>query len=306
MKRVLTAAVLIPAVVLLVFKAPPVLVLLAVAAVSYFCVREFVEIAKGHGLRLLKTLIYAFVLIPYLVPALLSLKSDFQTDLALSWFLKLLVCAPLAFLIPAMLREDLSKALPDAAVSLLGFLYIGMGLFSVWFQFAWGGYSRFLVFCLLVIVWSGDIAAYFGGTYLGRRKLAPRISPNKTWEGAIASFIAATGLGSLLLLNANAIFYWFVENHLVYSWEQWTVGTTAHLVCPTWFAVTASASINIAAQLGDLAESAIKRGANLKDSGAIIPGHGGMLDRVDALLFAAPVAMLLFAIGPSPIYYSLP
>ena len=170
-------------------------------------------------------------------------------------------------------KEDLSEALPDAAVSLLGFLYIGMGLFAVWFLHAWGGYSRFLVFCLLVIVWSGDIAAYFIGTYMGRRKLAPRISPNKTWEGAIASLVTATVLGSTVLLNANPIFYWFVNHHLVYSWEQWTVGSYAHFVCPMWFAVSASAIINIAAQLGDLAESAMKRGANLKDSGAILPGH---------------------------------
>jgi phosphatidate cytidylyltransferase len=207
-------------------------------------------------------------------------------------------------LFPSGLRDSNSL---DAAVSLLGFFYIGMGLFSVWFLHSFGGKSRLLVFCLLVIVWSGDISAYLVGTYLGRRKLAPRISPNKTWEGTIASLVTGTALGSVVLLNANSIFAWLVSHHLIYSWQQWMVGTYASLVCPTWFAVTASALINVAAQLGDLAESAMKRGASLKDSGAILPGHGGMLDRVDALLFAAPVAMLLFALGPTTaIYYNFP
>ena len=305
MKRVLTAVVLIPLVVLLVFRAHPALLLLTLGVVSYFCVREFMEIAKGHGLQPLRALLFGFVLLPYLAP-LLTLAFEFNESLALAWFLKLLVCSPFAFLIPPIFGKDLNKAFPNAAVSLLGFLYVGMGLFSIWFLYAWGGYSRFLVFCLLVVVWSGDIAAYFVGTYLGRRKLAPTISPNKTWEGAIASFVTATALGSAVLLNAHPIFAWLVSHHLVYSWEQWMVGTYASLVCPIWFAVTASALINLAAQLGDLAESAMKRGASLKDSGAILPGHGGMLDRVDALLFAAPVAMLLFAIGPTPIYYNFP
>ena len=296
MKRVLTAVVLIPAVLLLVFKAAPALVLLAVAGVSYFCVREFVEIAKGHGLRPLKVLLFCLVLIPYLVPLMLWLKSGSEASLSPFPFIELVICSPLAILIAAMFRPNLSEALPDAAVSLLGFLYIGMGLFSVWFMLAGRGYSRLLVFCLLVVVWSGDISAYFVGTYLGRRKLAPRISPNKTWEGTIASLITATALGSAILLNANPIFDWLLRHHLVYFWEQWPVGSAAHFSCPTWFALTACATINIAAQLGDLAESAMKRGANLKDSGAILPGHGGMLDRVDALLFAAPVAMLLFVI----------
>lgn len=298
MKRVLTAVVLIPLVLLLVFKAHSALVLLAVGVVSYFCVGEFVEIAKGHGLRPFKTPLFGFVLLPYLVPLTLWLKSGSEPNLGAFPFVELLVCSPLAFLIPAMLRSNLSEALPDAAVSLLGFLYIGMGLFAVSFLHAWGGYSRILVLCLLVVVWSGDISAYYVGTYLGRRKLAPRVSPNKTWEGAIASFATATALGAAVLLNANLILDWLVRHHLLYSWEQWPIGAHAHFVCPLWFAFGVSGIINIAAQLGDLAESAMKRGASLKDSGAMIPGHGGMLDRVDALLFAAPVAMLLFAIGP--------
>lgn len=298
MKRVLTAVVLIPAVLLLVFRAPSALVLLAVGGISYFSVREFIEIAKRHGLHPFQVPLFGFVLLPYLIPLALWLKSGADPNLGVSPIVELLVCSPLAFLIPAMWRSNLSEALPDAAVSLLGFLYIGMGLFAASFLHTWGGYARILVLCLLVIVWSGDISAYYVGTYLGRRKLAPRISPNKTWEGAIASFTTATALGSIVLLNANPIFDWFVRQHLLYSWEQWPIGAYAPFVCPLWFAVGASAIINIAAQLGDLAESAMKRGADLKDSGALLPGHGGMLDRVDALLFAAPVAMLLFAIGP--------
>ena len=107
MKRVLTAVVLIPLVLLLVFKAHSAFVLLAVGVVSYFCVGEFVAIAKGHGLRPLKTLLFGFVLLPYLVPPVLSFVVGFVPDLAWDLFLKLIICSPLAFLIPATLRAPL-------------------------------------------------------------------------------------------------------------------------------------------------------------------------------------------------------
>ena len=296
MKRVLTAVVLIPLVLLLVFKADPAFLSLALGGVSYFCVREFVEIAKGHGLRPLKRLLFGFVLFPYLVPAFISFAFQFQPVPASSLFLLLLVCAPFAFLIPAVLRTNLNEALPDAAVSLFGFLYIGIGLFSILCLSSLVDYARLLVFCLLAIVWSGDVSAYYVGTYRGQRKLAPRISPNKTWEGAIASFAVATVVGSAILLNIQPIYDWLLTHRLIPPSEGPFTGWGAHLpVFPVWFALSASATINVAAQLGDLIESAMKRGARLKDSGAILPGHGGMLDRVDALLFAAPVAMLLFA-----------
>jgi phosphatidate cytidylyltransferase len=127
---------------------------------------------------------------------------------------------------------------------------------------------RHLVLVLMGTIWAGDAAAYYGGRALGRHKLAPTISPNKTVEGSIAglagSVLAGVGLGSLLLSFPIALL------------------------------AIASFAAGIAGQLGDLAESALKRSAGVKDSSSLLPGHGGMLDRLDSLLFAAPVFFWFF------------
>jgi phosphatidate cytidylyltransferase len=122
-----------------------------------------------------------------------------------------------------------------------------------------------LVFLLFAIVWLGDSAAYYVGSAFGRHKMAPRVSPNKSWEGAAAGFV--TGMVATLV------------------WSVWRLGE----VRPSLLAVGAATAV--AAQLGDLFESLLKRAVNTKDSGALLPGHGGMLDRIDALLFASPVQL---------------
>jgi phosphatidate cytidylyltransferase len=116
---------------------------------------------------------------------------------------------------------------------------------------------------LMAIVWLGDTAAFYVGSRIGRNKLAPTVSPNKTWEGAVAGF--ATGLAATV------------------AWSLWRLGEVDGRL------LLIGAATAVAAQLGDLVESMIKRGAGLKDSGDLLPGHGGMLDRMDAMLFAAPV-----------------
>jgi phosphatidate cytidylyltransferase len=127
----------------------------------------------------------------------------------------------------------------------------------------------------MCVVWAGDITALYVGRAWGRHKLAPNLSPNKTWEGAIGSLagslVAAGGLWSLAawLETLNSA-------RLSYPDE---VGYWLVLACV----------VNAAAQVGDLAESALKRSAGVKDSGNLLPGHGGVLDRIDALLLAAPV-----------------
>jgi phosphatidate cytidylyltransferase len=122
-----------------------------------------------------------------------------------------------------------------------------------------------LVFLLFAITWLGDTAAYYVGSRFGRHKMAPRVSPNKSWEGAAAGF--ATGVLATLI------------------WSAWRLGE----VRPALLLVGAATAV--AAQLGDLFESLLKRSVNTKDSGALLPGHGGMLDRIDALLFASPVLL---------------
>ncbi|RZA24705.1 MAG: hypothetical protein EOP10_09085, partial [Proteobacteria bacterium] len=136
-----------------------------------------------------------------------------------------------------------------------------------------GGDARY-IFLLCAIVWFGDTGAYFAGRSLGKHKLAPRMSPNKTWEGAIGGIFAS-------ILGASLIANWYGEGFL--SWP---------------LVIAAAIFGGIFGQLGDLTESTFKRFAEVKDSGKIFPGHGGFLDRVDGLLFAAPVIwFILFQFG---------
>ena len=165
----------------------------------------------------------------------------------------------------------LEEALPSQAITWLGALYLGLGLGLQLKLFLLQGTlprtgSR-LILSLFIITWFGDTAAYFVGSFFGKHKLAPRVSPKKSWEGAIGNF-AGNLLGASLMKAT---------------------------VCSEWSLVDVVALallLGTAGQLGDLVESTWKRSAGVKDSnagGVSIPGHGGMLDRVDSLVFAAPV-----------------
>jgi phosphatidate cytidylyltransferase len=123
------------------------------------------------------------------------------------------------------------------------------------------------VLFLLCVVWSNDTGAYLLGRWIGGPRLAPRISPGKTWSGAAGGLLAAVAVGLL----------------------------AAHVLAdaPSWRAIPLSAALAVVAQGGDLLESFVKRRLEVKDSGHLIPGHGGLFDRLDALLAAAPVAALL-------------
>ncbi len=183
-----------------------------------------------------------------------------------------------------MKREDLRGAFGAAMVSVFAFAYVALPLaFLVQLRQQWQG--AFLLLYLLLLVWVGDISAYLVGRTLGRHLMSPRISPKKTWEGAVASLAASLALGWWLFNHATLISTWLLNAHFIERKD----GIFA-LQRPSLLPILLlSAAINVAAQLGDLAESLIKRGAGVKDSGALLPGHGGMLDRIDALLFAAPV-----------------
>ena len=129
------------------------------------------------------------------------------------------------------------------------------------------------LFAVLLVNWVGDSAAMYVGKAFGRHKLAPSISPGKSWEGAIASVVLGSAAGTAYLL------------HFLSGAESLA------------FLLGLSLVANVAGQLGDLAESVLKRGARIKDSGELLPGHGGMLDRMDGALFAFPAAYLYLVVS---------
>jgi phosphatidate cytidylyltransferase len=189
-----------------------------------------------------------------------------------------------------MRRQQMSGGYPAAAASAFAFAYIALPMgMLVQLRQQWAG--AFWVLYLLLIVWAGDIFAYFVGRSLGRHLMAPRISPKKTWEGATASLAASLLVGILLFNHALQISSFFLRLGLI----QRRDGLFGLEKPEIWPVILLTVALNIAAQLGDLVESLIKRGAGVKDSGTILPGHGGMLDRIDALLFAAPVLWIYAA-----------
>jgi len=170
-----------------------------------------------------------------------------------------------------LFEKDLDTALASQALTWLGALYLGLGLgFQLkLFMFTDTTLSNTggrLILALYLIVWIGDSAAYFVGSLLGRHKLAPRVSPKKTWEGAVGNFLG--NVAAAFLIKAAVCTQWSPVDAVAIGLLLGTVG-----------------------QLGDLVESTWKRSAGVKDSnmgGMAIPGHGGMLDRIDSLVFAAP------------------
>ncbi|HLI84360.1 MAG TPA: phosphatidate cytidylyltransferase [Bryobacteraceae bacterium] len=248
MRRVLTALVLIPIVVYLVFFANVWLFGGVLAAVACLCFHEYRHLASAYGFGAPHWLGYIAG-----VPLLFVAREP--------WAGLLIVAASLAALALAMKARNLAHALPRAAFLALGVVYI----FGCW-RCAWlirGRSPHWLMFAL-VVNWAGDIGAYYVGRSIGKRRLAERVSPGKTWEGTAGSLVAS-------VLVAGAYLPRFLPGVPILQ-----------IVLPTL-------ATNAAGQLGDLCESVIKRGAGAKDSGSLLPGHGGMLDRVDSTLFALPV-----------------
>jgi phosphatidate cytidylyltransferase len=249
MKRVLTALVLIPTVTYVILWANYWVFLSVLLAVTLLCYYEYTTIAKGYGFGALSLMGYAAG------PLLLLLQGEI-------WPLVTLIA--LVALAAGMRADDLAKTLPRAALLLLGVVYV----FGCWkFAMPLREASPHWLMYALLLNWAGDTGAYYIGRAFGRHKMAPRVSPKKSWEGAIASLVTAVLVGGAYISR-------FVPGVTVLT----AIGLTV--------------VANAAGQLGDLAESAIKRGGSVKDSSAILPGHGGFLDRVDSTLFTLPVIYL--------------
>jgi phosphatidate cytidylyltransferase len=248
MRRVLTALVLIPFVVYIVLWANWWLFLGVLSLVALLCYYEYDGLAAGYGFGAPGPLGYGAGLLLLLAP-----KDP--------WPWLVAVLAGLIAMALAMRAGNLAHSLPRAAFLVVGLIYV----FGCW-RCAIGIRERnahWLLYTLLVC-WTGDVGAYYVGRRFGKRRLAERVSPGKTWEGAAGSLVASVLIAGAYLLH-------FVPGVSILA----IVGLT--LVA------------NAAGQLGDLCESMIKRGAGRKDSGTLLPGHGGMLDRVDSTMFVLPV-----------------
>ena len=250
MKRVLTALILIPVFCYLILWAPDVPFWAAAAGVAVLCFREYANLVSLHEIPKPGVFGYAAGLVVLFVP---------QRETAL-----IVIIALLAMTL-ALRSRELTEALAYAAALILGVLYI---FGSLRCAIDLRAISRYWVFFALSLNWVGDIAALYVGRAVGKHKMAPRVSPGKSWEGAIASVAAS-------MIYAAVYFPRLLP------------------AVPLLEALCITVAANIAGQFGDLCESALKRGAGVKDSGTLLPGHGGWLDRVDSGLFALPVVYLL-------------
>jgi phosphatidate cytidylyltransferase len=265
LKRELAAAIAIPIVFAVLFLLPPLAFDLLVAAVALAALWEFYRLAEKTGMPVAKAVGLVFGAATLLGWALLW---GFGT-VAL-WGLLLLVL--LSCVSQLFARVEVSIALGGASGTVFGVLSVALPATAMC---SLREVSPRAVLLLFLLVWGCDSFAYYTGKTLGRHKLAPRVSPNKTWEGTLGGFVGGT------LIGAAAGTWWVFPE-----------------LGPLRGALVGALATS-AGQLGDLVESLWKRGAGVKDSGTFLPGHGGFYDRIDSLLFAAPVLAVLIG-GSTP------
>ncbi|HEY1470929.1 MAG TPA: phosphatidate cytidylyltransferase [Candidatus Acidoferrum sp.] len=266
-KRVATALVLIPVVVAIVLFTSTAVVAIATAIITVLALWEYFALgdAIGHRAYRLWTTFCALLLIFFQWKESYAGHASYfafpMTNFIFITFAISIFVLGIAVL-TLFSRRPLVEALPAAGISSSALLLVAFPLsFAVPMHSSpWQG-PRLLLFAL-VITWAADTTAYFVGRAIGKHPLAPHISPKKTWEGSIGSMF-----GSLLV---------------AYAFSFWIRVPLPHLLIM-------AAIGNIAGQMGDLLESAYKRSAGVKDSGGLLPGHGGILDRIDALILCIPV-----------------
>jgi phosphatidate cytidylyltransferase len=262
MSRIITALIVLPVLIasILVSWLAPLFVALALSAMA-LGLYEFWLLARQRGIT-------PDVVVGFAGAAALFTVFYFDRPQEVPVLLLLVLPAlVIAALAAAMLRgAPFDNMIASVGATLLGVMYVaflGGHLVAVRMGFDEVRAAHLLSFFFLIIMGS-DTGAYYTGRALGRHKLAPAISPGKTWEGAIGGMIAS-------LLMAVLAHYWFFRE------------------LPLKWALPLAALMNVLGVLGDLTESALKRGAGAKDAAQLLPGHGGLLDRLDSLLFNAPV-----------------
>jgi phosphatidate cytidylyltransferase len=253
MTRVLTGVLLAAVACYLIFWSPGWLFQFAALAVGLICYREYAGLVTSHSLRPPSIFGYVAGAAVILFPQYTALSFSLLAIGALALSLRL---------------SDLREILPGTAAAFFGAIYTCLP----WhFAGLLRADSVHWLFFALALSWSGDSVAYYVGRAFGKRRLAPVVSPKKSWEGTAGSVVGSVVFGVLYMGYFQPL-------------------------TPVWKIVVIAVAANVAGQVGDLAESAMKRGAGVKDSGHILPGHGGLLDRVDSSLFALPVVFALMRI----------
>ncbi len=261
MQRLATAAVGVPLMLAALFFLPDRWFFVVIAAIFEGVVWEYVVIARKRAPH--APLALLLLLVPL---AAAGLYMALESQRALTEMELLSAATALSVGLGTLLlfsRTPVEESIATLGIFGFGIPYIAVPIASLT---SLKRIDPWLVFLLMAIVWLGDTAAYYAGSRLGRHKMAPVVSPKKSWEGAAAGFVTS--------LVAAAV------------WSVWRRGE----ITAAFLAMAAATAV--AAQVGDLVESMIKRDAGVKDSGSVLPGHGGFLDRSDAMMFAAPVMLL--------------
>ena len=259
-KRLISSALILTLVTIIIFYSPNWAFSLLASAMIGCALWEFFDLAQKKGIFVYK---YFGILIGMLVPVVLYFQSGIEGYFAAEPFFIVIACL-FTFVLLFMRREN-SQALSSISVTMFGLLYIAW-FFSFFVKLKFLPQGALLVTFLILVTKMGDVGAYFAGRSIGRHSLIPRISPNKTVEGTIGGLIAS--IATALISRSYLPNYSFL--HLL------TLGLL----------------LGILAQVGDLAESLIKRDCSVKDAGNNISGFGGMLDVIDSLLFTAPIFYL--------------
>jgi phosphatidate cytidylyltransferase len=260
MKRVLTALVLVPILIAIIGYAPPFFFFLLVGAASVLALEEYFSLATQSGLEIFRIAGHGSSIL--LLASLYGFAGSPWAAL-----LVLVISCLLLFCLGLRRGNSLPTVLPGVAATVLGLLYVSLTLgllVVVHLSETTLGPGKNWIFFLLLVVWFGDTGAYYVGRALGKHPLASLISPKKTIEGAaggILGNVLAALVGKQIFLPGARLY---------------------HLLA-------LSIVLGLVSQMGDLSESALKRGAGVKDSSHLLPGHGGMLDRIDGVLFASPV-----------------
>ena len=264
--RVLSGAVLVVVLLLITF-APPMVFNIAVGVASLVVMHELLETFGQNKKRSIVIADYIFALI-YLVPCFV--KTDLISEFAImtTILFVMTLCTLSVFA-----HKEVNFG--DVCASLFIVIYSVVFLSRLIYMRAMTG-GLALVFLSFIGAWLPDTAAYFAGSFLGKHKLIPAISPNKTVEGSVGAFVGAL------------VFY------LVYGFVLSKMGYNVNFLSLTILSVICGA----VSQIGDLSASVMKRNYNAKDFGKLIPGHGGLLDRIDSLLFVTPVVYYFIKFFP--------